>query len=318
MCEGILLILTGLDLYHSASTLFHLIFHETTNSVSPLDLAVHIIALMTLLLAYHGRVRRSIAGEVVLPVMMVNGFKQLLAGQFITFGTNDATIGKIMMMLVNVLFLPGLSSNAQQLCCSQTQRAEADEKKALEPWTRLELEINELMEGNDRLLRREEKFLFEVFNNRLELAILKAADEKKVLEREVNRLSALSGERFFNQEELQRDVDRIRNERDVLKALLKKKEKADEKKALEREVDRLRKERNEGREAMDHLMKEKEALKRDVDRLRKERNEGREAMVAYKNDVEAFLRQKGQEERAKQLLKAGLQILGLFFGVPLC
>jgi hypothetical protein len=48
------------------------------------------IALMTLLLAYRGRVRRSIAGKVVLPVMMVNGFKQLLAGQFITFG--DAAI----------------------------------------------------------------------------------------------------------------------------------------------------------------------------------------------------------------------------------
>jgi hypothetical protein len=91
MCKvGILLI--GLDLYHSASTLFQrLILHQTDSSASPLDLAVHIIALMTLLLAYRGRVRRSIAGKVVLPVMMVNGFKQLIAGQFITFGGEDTT-----------------------------------------------------------------------------------------------------------------------------------------------------------------------------------------------------------------------------------
>ena len=84
MCKvGILLI--GLDLYHTASTLFQrLIIHKTG---SPIELFVHLIALLTLLLAYRGRIKRSIAGKVVLPVMMVNGFQQLLAGQFVTFST---------------------------------------------------------------------------------------------------------------------------------------------------------------------------------------------------------------------------------------
>ena len=36
-------------------------------------------------MAYRGRVRRNIAGKVVLPVMMVNWFKLLLAGNFVTF-----------------------------------------------------------------------------------------------------------------------------------------------------------------------------------------------------------------------------------------
>lgn len=44
---------------------------------------------MTLLLAYRGRVKRNIAGKVVLPVMIVNGFKQLLDGQFVTFVDNS-------------------------------------------------------------------------------------------------------------------------------------------------------------------------------------------------------------------------------------
>lgn len=84
MCKvGILLI--GLDLYHSASKLFQsLIIHKVG---SPLDLAVHLIALLTLLFAYRGRIKRSIAGKVVLPVMMVNAVKQLIAGQFISFTT---------------------------------------------------------------------------------------------------------------------------------------------------------------------------------------------------------------------------------------
>jgi hypothetical protein len=88
MCKvGILLI--GLDLYHSASTLFHsLLLHHVG---SPLDLFVHIIALITLLLAYRGRVKRSIAGKVVLPVMMVNAVKGMLAGQFISFETTTTT-----------------------------------------------------------------------------------------------------------------------------------------------------------------------------------------------------------------------------------
>ena len=88
MCKvGILLI--GLDVYHSASTLFHsLLLHHVG---SPLDLFVHIIALLTLLLAYRGRVKRSIAGKVVLPVMMVNAVKGMLAGQFISFETSTTT-----------------------------------------------------------------------------------------------------------------------------------------------------------------------------------------------------------------------------------
>ena len=86
MCKvGIFLI--GIDLYHSTSTLFQkLILHKTG---SYLDLIVHIIGLMTLLLAYRGRVKRNIAGKVVLPVMIVNGFKQLIAGQFVTFVDNS-------------------------------------------------------------------------------------------------------------------------------------------------------------------------------------------------------------------------------------
>ena len=86
MCKvGIFLI--GIDLYHSTSTLFQkLILHKTG---SYLDLIVHIIGLMTLLLAYRGRVKRNIAGKVVLPVMIVNGFKQLVAGQFVTFVDNS-------------------------------------------------------------------------------------------------------------------------------------------------------------------------------------------------------------------------------------
>jgi hypothetical protein len=86
MCKvGIFLI--GIDLYHSTSTLFQkLILHKTG---SYLDLIVHIIGLMTLLLAYRGRVKRNIAGKVVLPVMIVNGFKQLLDGQFVTFVDNS-------------------------------------------------------------------------------------------------------------------------------------------------------------------------------------------------------------------------------------
>ena len=86
MCKvGIFLI--GIDLYHSTSTLFQkLILHKTG---SYLDLIVHIIGLMTLLLAYRGRVKRHIAGKVVLPVMVVNGFKQLVAGQFVTFVDNS-------------------------------------------------------------------------------------------------------------------------------------------------------------------------------------------------------------------------------------
>lgn len=86
MCKvGILLI--SLDLYHSASALFsNLIIHKTG---SPLDLAAHILALLTLLLAYRGRVRRNVAGKVVLPVMMVNLIKQLIAGNFVTFLTNN-------------------------------------------------------------------------------------------------------------------------------------------------------------------------------------------------------------------------------------
>ena len=52
---------------------------------------MHIIGLMTLLLAYRGRVKRNIAGKVVLPVMIVNGFKQLIAGQFVTFVDNSTT-----------------------------------------------------------------------------------------------------------------------------------------------------------------------------------------------------------------------------------
>ena len=87
MCKvGILLI--GLDLYHSASTLFHSLLLQKIGS--PLDLFVHIIALLTLLLAYRGRVKRSIAGKVVLPVMMVNAVKGMLAGQFISFETTSA------------------------------------------------------------------------------------------------------------------------------------------------------------------------------------------------------------------------------------
>ena len=88
MCKvGILLI--GLDLYHSSSALFHsLLLHHVG---SPLDLFVHIIALITLLLAYRGRVKRSIAGKVVLPVMMVNAVKGMLAGQFISFETTTTT-----------------------------------------------------------------------------------------------------------------------------------------------------------------------------------------------------------------------------------
>ncbi|KAL7450906.1 hypothetical protein ACHAWC_002761 [Mediolabrus comicus] len=68
MCKvGIFLI--GIDLYHSTSTLFQkLILHKTG---SYLDLIVHIIGLMTLLLAYRGRVKRNIAGKVVLPVMIL-------------------------------------------------------------------------------------------------------------------------------------------------------------------------------------------------------------------------------------------------------
>ncbi len=86
MCKvGIFLI--GIDLYHSTSTLFQkLILHKTG---SYLDLIVHIIGLMTLLLAYRGRLKRNIAGKVVLPVMIVNGFKQLVAGQFVTFVDNS-------------------------------------------------------------------------------------------------------------------------------------------------------------------------------------------------------------------------------------
>ena len=86
MCKvGIFLI--GIDLYHSTSSLFQkLILHKTG---SYLDLIVHIIGLMTLLLAYRGRVKRNIAGKVVLPVMIVNGFKQLVAGQFVTFVDNS-------------------------------------------------------------------------------------------------------------------------------------------------------------------------------------------------------------------------------------
>lgn len=89
MCKvGILLI--SLDLYHSASALFsNLIIHKTG---SPLDLGAHILALLTLLLAYRGRVRRNVAGKVVLPVMMVNLIKQLIAGGFVTFLTNTDVV----------------------------------------------------------------------------------------------------------------------------------------------------------------------------------------------------------------------------------
>lgn len=96
MCKvGILLI--GLDLYHSASTLFQsLILHKTG---SPFDLAVHLIALLTLLMAYRGRVKRSIAGKVVFPVMMVNLMKQLMAGHFVTFVTSTDSSGEEKMAL---------------------------------------------------------------------------------------------------------------------------------------------------------------------------------------------------------------------------
>ena len=92
MCKvGIILI--GLDIYHTASTLFQrLIIHKTG---SPFELFVHLIALLTLLLAYRGRIKRSIAGKVVLPVMMVNGFQQLLAGQFVTFSTSEGEDDKM-------------------------------------------------------------------------------------------------------------------------------------------------------------------------------------------------------------------------------
>lgn len=105
----------------------------------------------------------------------------------------------------------------------------------------LHLEVTEPRERNNRLRLREEKFEVEDKENKqLQPAVLKAADadEKKALEREVNRLSALSGERFCKQEELQRDVNRLRKERDALlsnKGGWKQEE-------LQREVDRLRKE----------------------------------------------------------------------------
>ena len=88
MCKiGILLI--GLDLYSSASSLFQKLVLYKTGSY--LDLTVHIIALLALLLAYRGSVKRSIAGRVVLPVMTVNGIKQLIDGKFITFVTTTTT-----------------------------------------------------------------------------------------------------------------------------------------------------------------------------------------------------------------------------------
>lgn len=89
MCKAGILLL-GLDLYLSTSSLFkNLILHDIG---SPLDLAIHMIALTTLLLTYRGSVKRSIAGKVVLPVMALNTFKQLMGGNFVTFvSTGEAS-----------------------------------------------------------------------------------------------------------------------------------------------------------------------------------------------------------------------------------